>query len=153
MIYIFHDNHFSLLYQHSTEAQSNQYWYLGRTPKSTSDVMIWVVGGHFNSIEIDWFDHCSCGFNKLKSYSDHTSGKHHGVVIAKSESVWFAYNNIGNTFYDPSISLKDATRAWSIDLFIDGLKARRRSSIKHVLAPGASSGQMIQPLCIAFFLL
>jgi hypothetical protein len=96
----------------------------------------------FNSFEIDWCDHCSCGFNKLKSYSEHTSGKRHGAVIAESESVWFAYKNSGNTFFDPSVSLKDATRAWSLDLFIDGLQARSRSSIKHVLVSGVSSGQI-----------
>jgi hypothetical protein len=51
----------------------------------------------------------------------------------------------GPAFYDPSIDRIDVTRAWSLDLFMDGLQARSRSSIKHVLlsatsAAGAGAG-------------
>mmetsp|Transcript_26120 Transcript_26120/g.33278 ORF Transcript_26120/g.33278 Transcript_26120/m.33278 type:complete len:307 (-) Transcript_26120:75-995(-) len=62
--------------------------------------------------------------------------------MAESESLWEAYMKSGPTFYDPSIAQIDATRAWSLDLFIDGLQARSRSSIKHVLIAGVTSGQI-----------
>ena len=91
---------------------------------------------------IDWCDSCSCGFNKLKSYSQHNDGKRHCAVIAESESLWKAYMKSGDAFYDPSVSQNDVTRAWSLDLFVDGLQARSRSSVKHVLVAGVSSGQI-----------
>eukprot|EP00554_Chaetoceros_debilis_P004227 CAMPEP_0194080668 /NCGR_PEP_ID=MMETSP0149-20130528/6633_1 /TAXON_ID=122233 /ORGANISM="Chaetoceros debilis, Strain MM31A-1" /LENGTH=401 /DNA_ID=CAMNT_0038762435 /DNA_START=78 /DNA_END=1283 /DNA_ORIENTATION=- len=89
-----------------------------------------------------WCDPCSVGFNKLKSYKEHLAGKRHKAVIAESEALWEAYLKSGPTFYDPSIAQIDATRAWSLDLFIDGLQARSRSSIKHVLVSGVPSGQI-----------
>lgn len=91
---------------------------------------------------IDWCDPCSCGFNKLKSYNQHVSGKRHNEVIAESEILWANYIQSGPAFYDPSVTQEDVTRAWSLDLFMEGLQARSRSSIKHVLVAGVSGGQL-----------
>mmetsp|Transcript_10876 Transcript_10876/g.16640 ORF Transcript_10876/g.16640 Transcript_10876/m.16640 type:complete len:393 (-) Transcript_10876:2332-3510(-) len=89
-----------------------------------------------------WCDPCACGFNKLKSYSGHISGKRHKAVIAESESLWIDYLKSGPVFYDPSIEQNDVRRAWSLDLFMDGLQARSRSSIKRVLVTGVRGGQL-----------
>jgi len=95
---------------------------------------------NFNSI--DWCDPCSCGFNKAKSYTQHIAGKRHDAVIAESENLWADYKKSGPAFYDPCVLKEDVTRSWSLDLFMDGLQARSRSSIKHVLVTGVSGGQL-----------
>ena len=91
---------------------------------------------------IDWCDPCSCGFYKVKSYTQHNAGKRHFAVIAESENLWADYQKSGPAFYDPSVLEKDVTRSWSLDLFMEGLQARSRSSIKHFLVAGVSGGQL-----------
>jgi hypothetical protein len=91
-----------------------------------------------------WCDTCACGFNKLKSYNEHVSGKRHNAVAEESERVWQDYNNTSNVFYDPAVSRADITRAWSLDLFVNGLPARSRSSLRKTVATTAAdaTGQL-----------
>lgn len=90
-----------------------------------------------------WCDACACGFNKLKSYNEHVSGKRHTTVMAESQTVWEDYITSGPAFYDSSVSQADVIRAWSLDLFVDGLPARSRSSLqKTVLGGDTASGQL-----------
>ena len=65
--------------------------------------------------------------------------------MAESKSLWKDYKESGDAFYDSSVTQHDVTRAWSLDLFIDGLQARSRSSIKHVLVAGVSNSGQIDP--------
>ena len=69
--------------------------------------------------------------------------------MAQSESLWEAYLQSGSAFYDPTVTQKDAVRAWSLDLFMDGLQARSRSSIKNVLVSGTPGGQLDPSLRLA----
>jgi hypothetical protein len=90
-----------------------------------------------------WCDSCACGFNKLKSYKEHNSGKLHLAIVVESESVWEEYKSSGPAFYDASVSRADVTRAWSLNMFVEGLPARSRSSLRKTVSghsTGASGG-------------
>jgi len=91
-----------------------------------------------------WCDYCSCGFNKRKSYIEHTRGKRHDAVITEGEKVWKEYReghrNASFAFYDESVTKIDVVRAWSLDLFMDGLQARSRSSKKKSVVNGMIGG-------------
>ena len=113
-----------------------------------------------------WCEYCSCGFNKKKSYIEHIGGKRHKAVIVEGEMVWKEYldghhgsdnvsdNNNNSTsstssaFYDESVTKMDVMKAWSLDLFMEGIQARSRSSKKKSVLSGMiggmdSSGRMI----------
>jgi hypothetical protein len=114
-----------------------------------------------------WCEYCSCGFNKKKSYIEHVGGKRHKAVIVEGEIVWKEYldghqgsdngsdNNNNNStsstssaFYDGSVTKMDVMKAWSLDLFMEGIQARSRSSKKKSVLSGMiggmdSSGRMI----------
>jgi SAM-dependent methyltransferase len=93
-----------------------------------------------------WCDSCVCGFNKRKSYNEHLSGKRHAAVAHAEEAIWKAYIVSGPAYYDYSVTRNEATRAWSLSIFMDGLQARSRSSVRSVLsAKVATGGGQIDP--------
>jgi len=87
-----------------------------------------------------WCDPCACGFDKLKSYDQHIQGKRHVAVEEEGQFLWEHYQKSSAVFYDASVSKQDVIRAWSLDLFLDGLQARSRSSVKQVLSSSSSTG-------------
>jgi hypothetical protein len=128
--------------------------------------------GHDNNLPNKrgyWCEYCSCGFNKKKSYIEHVGGKRHKAVIVEGEMIWKEYidghhgsdndsdsdNNNNNStsstssaFYDGSVTKMDVMKAWSLDLFMEGIQARSRSSKKKSVLSGMiggmdSSGRMI----------
>ena len=96
-----------------------------------------------------WCDPCACGFDKLKSYDQHIQGKRHVAVEEEGPFLWEHYLQSGAVFYDASVSKQDVIRAWSLDLFLGGLQARSRSSVKQVLSSTSSTsgtrGNQIDP--------
>lgn len=42
-----------------------------------------------------WCDSCACGFNKMKSFKEHTSAKLHIAVVGESDNVWEEYLSSG----------------------------------------------------------
>ncbi len=79
-----------------------------------------------------WCEHCGVGFNKHKSYLEHLAGKRHKKVVAEGDLVWEEYSTLctESMFYDASVTQMDVARAWSLDSFMEGLRARGRSSKK-----------------------
>jgi len=111
-----------------------------------------IISNNDNNQRGYWCDYCSCGFNKKKSYIEHVKGKRCKAVIAEGEKVWNEYlescDNNNNAFYDKSVVKMDVVRAWSLDLFMEGLQARGRSSKKKSVLSGMiggmdTSGRMI----------
>jgi hypothetical protein len=105
-----------------------------------------------------WCDSCACGFNKRKSHKEHLAGKRHAAVLEEQPNLWEDYHaNSGPAFFSDSVTRADATRAWSLDLFCDGLRARSRSSIQTFLVQGGgaagggagASGQMDPRLMVS----
>uniref|UniRef100_A0A448ZB42 C2H2-type domain-containing protein n=1 Tax=Pseudo-nitzschia multistriata TaxID=183589 RepID=A0A448ZB42_9STRA len=89
-----------------------------------------------------WCDYCSVGFNKRKSLIEHLNGKRHKAVVADGDAVWEDYVELGNrgaspsVFFDESVTKIDVARAWSLDKFMEGLRARSRSSKAKFVASG-----------------
>lgn len=79
-----------------------------------------------------WCEYCGVGFNKHKSYLEHLAGKRHKTVITEGDLVWEEYlaRSRESIFFDPSVTQMDVAKAWSLDNFMEGLRARGRSSNK-----------------------
>jgi SAM-dependent methyltransferase len=99
-----------------------------------------------------WCDYCSVGFNKHKSYLEHVAGKRHKTVIAEGDLVWEEYVARGkdSVFWDASVTKMDVAKAWSLDSFAEGLRARGRSSKKKSVSRigmvGTNDGSLSPPL-------
>jgi len=89
-----------------------------------------------------WCEYCSCGFNKHKSYVEHVAGKRHKAVIADGDLVWEEYleRSRDSVFYDASVTKMDVAMAWSLDSFMEGLRARGRSSKKKSVSSSGMVG-------------
>ena len=93
-----------------------------------------------------WCNYCSCGFNKLKSYKQHVEGKRHISALQQADRLWIDYQQSGPLWYHPTVTKDTITRAWSLDLFMNGLQARSRSSIKQVLSSASEThGRQLDP--------
>ncbi len=79
-----------------------------------------------------WCEYCGVGFNKQKSCLEHLAGKRHKTVITEGGLVWEEYRarSRESIFYDASVTQMDVAKAWSLDNFMEGLRARGRSSKK-----------------------
>jgi hypothetical protein len=99
-----------------------------------------------------WCEYCSVGFNKHKSYLEHVAGKRHKAVIAEGDLVWEEYLARGkdSVFWDASVTKMDVAKAWSLDAFAEGLRARGRSSKKKSVSRigmvGTNDGLLSPPL-------
>ena len=89
---------------------------------------------------------CACCFDKRKSYEAHLLGKRHAASLDDEEDVWREYQRSG-MWYSPAVPRSEATRAFSLDRFVEGLPGRTRSSTGRVLGAG-ESGQLDPGLVI-----
>eukprot|EP00984_Skeletonema_dohrnii_P029992 scaffold21033_cov71-Skeletonema_dohrnii-CCMP3373.AAC.2 len=85
---------------------------------------------------------CSRGFDKQKQYKEHLVGKKHNAIMDQADDAWREYQNSGPVFFDETVAREVVIAVWSLDLFVDGLQARSRSSIKSVLTNGINLGQI-----------
>lgn len=83
---------------------------------------------------------CACGFDKRKNYAAHLAGVRHAASLAAEPSVWRDWEASGGAWYSPAVSRCEATRAWSLDRFVDGLPGRTRSSIGRTLGAAGGGG-------------
>jgi len=60
----------------------------------------------------------------------------------QADDAWREYQNSGPVFFHETVAREVVIAVWSLDLFVDGLQARSRSSIKSVLANGINLGQI-----------
>jgi SAM-dependent methyltransferase len=94
-----------------------------------------------------WCEYCSVGFNKRKSYLEHVAGKRHKAVVAEGDLAWEDYLARGtdSVFWDTSVTQMDVAKAWSLDVFAEGLRARGRSSKKKVVGRNRMVGTLSPP--------
>ena len=110
----------------------------GPTKRSSSSSLLeQSVNTNFNTLSDAtqkgyWCDFCGVGFNKHKSYLEHIAGKKHKAVVAQGDVVWEEYKSRGteSVFFDAAVTEMDVARGWSLDSFMEGLRARGKSSKK-----------------------
>jgi hypothetical protein len=79
---------------------------------------------------------CACGFDKQKSHAAHLAGRRHAGSLENEPIVWRDWQASGAAWFSAAVSRVEATRAWSLDRFVDGLPARTRSSTGRTLGGG-----------------
>lgn len=97
-----------------------------------------------------WCEYCGVGFNKHKSYLEHAAGKRHKAVITEGDLVWKEYlaRSRESVFFDTSVTQMDVAKAWSLDSFTEGLRARGKSSKKKPISRLSMVGTIVSPLSI-----